>query len=98
SEGLHALLEKCADAFESGVASAADTLEGDRLARREDGAGLLHAAQGVIVIDAVATADGIDGDVDAEVQRQQVEGGAQDADVRLDTGEHNLGPRLAVQR
>src|SRR5215475_610181 len=75
SEGFHAFLHKSADALEGRVAGTADALENDRLARREHGAGLVHAVQGVRVIDAVATADSIDDDVDTEVQGQQIKGG-----------------------
>ena len=63
----------------------------------QDGAGLLQAAQGRVMVDAVAGADRVHGHEHAEVLGQQIEGRVQDADVRFDAGQHDLGPGLAVQ-
>ena len=95
---LHAFLDESADGLELGMAGAADPLEDAHFAGRQDGAGLLQAAQGHLVIEARTRADGIDGDVNAEIQGQQIEGRVQHADVRFDAAQHDLRPGLAVER
>src|SRR5260370_14537469 len=94
---VHPLLHEGAGGLELRMVRAAEPLKQAGLGGREDGAGRLQAPEGRFVVDRVAVTYSVDGNVDAKVEGQQVEGGVQDADVRLDSGQDDSRPRRALE-
>ena len=80
------------------MAGAADPLEDAHFAGRQDRAGSLQAAQGDLVIEARTRADGIDGDVNAKIQGEQIERRVQHAHMGFDAAQHQLRPSFAMER
>lgn len=74
---------------------ATDPFEERHFGRHRDATGLLQALQSdlAIALEAVAAGDSIDRDEDPEVQREQMEGAVEHADVGFDAGEENVRTR-----
>ena len=79
------------------MSRAADPLENAALHRGQHGAGLFQTAQGRVMVDPIPGAHRVYGDVNAEILSQEIEGRIQDANMRLNAGQDNLGPRLTVK-
>ena len=85
-----------ADLFELGCAGDAAPFEDGGFGGGEHDAGRFHAAESDFVVDCVARANGIDGDVDEPTGGREVEGGLGDADVGFDaTDEDSIAACVA---
>ena len=84
-------------ALNSGVPARSEQLEQRALDGADDGAGALQALQAAVVVDLVARADGVGGDVDFDAAVEQVVDGLADADVRLDPADDRLVAPVEVK-
>jgi len=80
---FHSFLDQLADGLELRMTRAADPLEDAHFAGRQNGSRPFQPAQSNFVIDTVARTNGIDSDIHAEIQGQQIQGGVQHAHMRL---------------
>jgi hypothetical protein len=80
---------ECADFFELGGAGGLAPFEDGGFGGGKDDAGGFQAAKGDLVIDGVAGADGVDGDVDHPSGGCEVESCLGDADVGFDAAEED---------
>src|SRR5439155_6722426 len=83
--------------LEARIAGASGPFKDDGFGGDKNGAGLFHPPQGNLLVDGVAAAGRIRGDIDAKIENEQIKGGLQYTDMGFDPGEHDLRPTGAAE-